>query len=155
MHALTSIILLLVPLIGSWIVSKNAKMDKKWYKSLKKSKYTPPDSTFQMIWPVLYVFLGINASLLYLNLGKEFWEKYYLLYLIQLGLNYLWTFAFFKSKNPPLALLLLLFMVLITAMLTLISLKVSEVAFILIFAYLLWLLFAFVLNLYIVMNNKA
>ena len=39
------------------------KYDKQWYTSLKKSPLTPPDYVFGIVWPILYLTMGISFLL--------------------------------------------------------------------------------------------
>lgn len=153
--ALTSLVLLFLPIVGGMAVARTGgKVDKKWMRSLNQADTTPPEDWFPVIWSFLYIFLGLNAVLLYLNLGDEiFWEGYYTFYFAQLLLNYAWSIAFFKYRNPSLALLILTLMIVLTIAMTYLSYKVNAFAFILMLSYLLWLFFAYYLNIYIVQNN--
>lgn len=154
-RGLTSLGLLVLPLLGAALTTKSiGKMNTKWYQSLNKAEITPEESVFPIAWSILYFALGLNAAVIYLNVGDDiFWDGYFPFFLAQLLFNYAWSHAFFKQKNPSNALLILTFMIVLTIGLTYLSYRVSALAFMLMVAYLAWLLFAYYLNLYVVRNN--
>ena len=72
---------------------------------------------------------------------------------IQLFLNLIWSNIFFKQKNPKLALLDLILIIIFTIITIIQFYKISIYAAYLLIPYILWLLFALYLNVYIVTNN--
>ncbi|MCF7624924.1 TspO/MBR family protein [Peribacillus castrilensis] len=64
------------------------------YDKLKKPAFAPPSWTFPVAWTSLYTIMGIAK---YRIASKEKESKSAeLLYDTQLGLNFLWSFLFFK-----------------------------------------------------------
>lgn len=118
-----------------------------WYLTLNKPSFNPPNQLFAPVWTVLYVLMGIAAGIVW---GKGFhhiWVKTALYHFgFQLLLNALWSIVFFGLKNP-LAALFVILILLVMIILTIRWFKVvSKKAALLMIPYLLWVLFATVLN---------
>jgi tryptophan-rich sensory protein len=56
------IICLAVSILGG-LFSKDASYD--WYNGLEKPQFTPPDWAFGVVWPLLYILMGISASIIW------------------------------------------------------------------------------------------
>lgn len=124
-----------------------------FYKGLKKSSLTPPSWVFGVVWPLLYVSLGVSTYLVWSDKKCRNWCNPLTFFFIQLFFNLIWTTLFFRMKNILLALLdifLLLFFSLYTNIL---YFQVNDLAGYLLIPYNVWLLFASYLNFYIFMNN--
>lgn len=119
-----------------------------WYQALNKPFFTPPAWVFGPAWTTLYLLMGIS---LYLVWGKKkinlkwFWT--------QLFLNFIWSIVFFGIKN-----LVLSFVIIVllwgSIFFTIKSfIKVKSAAYLLI-PYVIWVSFALLLNLFILILNK-
>lgn len=118
-----------------------------WYPSLEKPVFNPPNWIFGPVWIILYVLMGIAAGIVW---SKGFYHKWVQTALYHFGfqllLNAGWSILFFGLKEPFWALLdiIALFVVL------LFTIKwfriVSPVAAYLLVPYVVWVLFAAVLN---------
>lgn len=118
-----------------------------WYPSLEKPVFYPPNWIFGPVWIILYVLMGIAAGIVW---SKGFYHKWVQTALYHFGfqllLNAGWSILFFGLKEPFWALLdiIALFVVL------LFTIKwfriVSPVAAYLLVPYVVWVLFAAVLN---------
>ena len=75
------------------------------------------------------------------------------IFFIQLLINLSWTTIFFKLKNIKLALLTLIIIFGLVVYTYVLFNKIDKIASYLLIPYLLWLLVALSLNIYIVMNN--
>ena len=125
----------------------------KWYKSLRKAPWTPPSYVFGIVWPILYFIIGLAFVLVWKNKKCFPYCRPLTLFLIQLGFNLIWTTLFFKLNMPTLALvdiILILYFAFITQQT---FSKINIFAGYLLIPYLLWLLLALSLNLYIVIMN--
>lgn len=120
-----------------------------WYLTLNKPVFNPPSWIFGPVWTILYLLMGIS---LYLAWGtkkislKWFW--------IQLALNSLWSILFFGLRNPAIAFfgIVLLWLAIF---LTIKSFwRKNRTAAWLLIPYLLWVSFASVLNVFIVILNR-
>lgn len=124
-----------------------------WYRKLNKAPWTPPNWVFGVVWPILYLLMGVSFLLVWTN-KKCYPYCYPLLYfLIQLGFNLMWTTLFFEYKKPEWAMLDLILTFVFTFY-TYVEFKtISNLASLLLLPYLAWLTLAFTLNAYVVIYN--
>ncbi|MDC1183928.1 tryptophan-rich sensory protein [Gammaproteobacteria bacterium] len=136
--------LVLAALILGGLASSNTSMDV-WYQSLSKSSLNPPGYVFGIVWPILYVLMGISAYRTF-ELTKR-------LFCIQLIFNTAWSWLFFAFQMPVIALFNIWLLIFLNAAITKIMYKADKFSGIIYIPYVLWLLFASYLNLFIVLNN--
>ena len=116
--------------------------------SLIKPVLFPPDILFPIVWSILYLLMTIS---LFITTKKD--DELYKIYFIQLFVNALWSPLFFGLKYYFVSLLwLILLIVLVVIMIYKMMFK-NKVAAYLQIPYLIWLLFAFYLNLSIYLLN--
>lgn len=127
--------------------------NKRWYNQLNRSKLTPPSWVFGLVWPLLYILMSMSFLIIQSNKQCYPFCKPLVYFIIQLSFNLIWTTLFFKMQKPLLA----LFDLILTWIFTVISYyqfrNISKIGSALLIPYILWLSFAFYLNLYIVINN--
>ena len=116
-----------------------------WYSSLIKSSLNPPSFVFGIVWPVLYVLMGIIAYKLAHKIAPIF--------IMQLVLNAAWSWLFFYFHAPFIALLDIGLLIYLNQRILMIIKKESGVLYFLYLPYILWLLFAAFLNASIVFLN--
>lgn len=118
-----------------------------WYTTLNKPFFNPPDWVFAPIWTILYILMGVSAGIVWSKGFYHKWVKTALYHFIfQLLFNGLWSLVFFGFKSPGLALLVILTL-LILLLLTIKWFKiVNKTASYLLIPYLIWVLFAGILN---------
>ena len=91
-------LVLLIPLtliVGSF-ASANTGTDI-WYQELIKSDLNPPGYVFGIVWPILYLLMGITA-----------WRTFEIiknLFYVQLFLNAIWSWLFFSFHLPLISLI--------------------------------------------------
>jgi tryptophan-rich sensory protein len=125
-----------------------------WYNLLQKPSFTPPDWLFAPVWSFLYVLMGISAFLVWRKGVKELHVREGLvIFLIQLILNILWSYAFFGLKSPLWGLIVIvpLWTAILLAMIS--FYRVSKTASLLLLPYILWVSYATALNLSIYLLN--
>jgi translocator protein len=117
-----------------------------WYRELAKPSFTPPGWLFGPVWTVLYATMGVAAWLVWRDYGFAGAPAALGLFVIQLGLNGLWSFVFFGLQRPALAFLELVLLWL-TILATLKAFwRHKPPAGWLLLPYLLWVSFAALLN---------
>ncbi len=122
-----------------------------WYMFLNKPFFNPPNWIFGPVWTILYLLMGVSLYYILVKGGKN---RIPLLYFsAQLILNFLWTLIFFGLHSPKIALfeIILLWISILFTMFN--FYKVSKPAGIILTPYILWVSFAFLLNLFIVVLN--
>jgi tryptophan-rich sensory protein len=141
------IVALGIPQIVGLAAAVISPVDTSWYPSLINSPLTPPGFVFGIVWPALYLLMGISAFLVW----RKGWKKpgiRFALYIfgLQLAMNLLWSFLFFGLRNTGAALIdivSLWFAILATI---LAFYKVSRPAAWLLIPYIIWVTFAAYLN---------
>lgn len=121
---------------------------KTWYPTLVKPFFNPPDWVFGPVWTLLYIFMGIAGGLVWNqhDANPEGVKKGFLFFVIQLGLNAMWSYLFFVLCNPLLALIeIVLLWLLIFETYTQFK-KINRWAGKLLIPYLAWVGFATLLN---------
>ena len=116
-----------------------------WYQDLVKSPLNPPGYVFGIVWPILYLLMSISAFRTF-NETKN-------LFLIQLLFNAIWSWLFFAFQMPLIALLNIWLLIYLNIKLNLKMFYQDKLSALLFIPYVLWLLFASYLNLFIVLNN--
>lgn len=116
-----------------------------WYENLAKSLLTPPDISFAIVWPILYLLLAIVGLNLFIK-KKNCSLKQRVIYSVQLVLNWLWTPVFFSFHWVDIAYLILVSMVILTTILICDLYNNQRKLAYLLIPYLIWILFATYLN---------
>ena len=134
------------------------KYDKDWYKNLNKSKLTPPDYVFGIVWSFLYLFMFIAFLLVVLETKKSNYDKKIFnlsvtFFSIQLFFNLAWTQLFFRMKNPKGSLIDIILTIKFTALTIYYFYQINYIAAALLVPYFIWISFASYLNLHIVLKN--
>ena len=143
MKYLLPILVILTSVIGSLANIYISSDD--WYSSLIKSSLNPPSFVFGIVWPILYVLMGIIAYKLAHKIAPIF--------IMQLVLNAAWSWIFFYFHAPFIALLDIGLLIYLNQRILMIIKKESGALYFLYLPYVLWLLFAAFLNASIVFLN--
>ncbi len=123
-----------------------------WYQTLNHSSLTPPDFVFPIVWGVLYLLIGVSAGLLY-NVHKISKTPLLWLFGVQLLFNVSWNFFFFYMQSPILGLVNLLFLDVLAVAYFIGTFWINRASALFFLPYLLWLVFASYLNIYVVIFN--
>jgi len=118
-----------------------------WYLTIQKPTWNPPNWVFGPVWTTLYVMMGIALFLVWKeDTSRELKAIAFILFGVQLLLNFFWSFIFFKLEQPGWAFAEIL--VLWTAILACIFAfgQVNKTAAWLLVPYISWVSFATILN---------
>jgi benzodiazapine receptor len=126
----------------------------KWYPTLNKPTWGPPDWAFRIVWPILFTLMAISAWLVQKKQFYHLGNSAFYWFVIQLIFNLLWTFCFFVLKNPALALIDILLLLFSLAITLLNFGKLVPLAGWLLFPYLLWVIYAASINFVIWTTNS-
>ena len=137
------IFVILALLIGGLASSNTA--DDIWYQNLNKSPLNPPGFVFGIVWPFLYLLMSISAY--------RTFDQTKNLFFIQLFFNALWSWLFFAFQLPMIALLNIWLLIYLNIKVNIRMFFEDKLSSFLYAPYVLWLLFASYLNLFIVINN--
>lgn len=136
--------LVFLALVLGGLASSNTSTDV-WYQSLNKSDLNPPGFVFGIVWPILYILMSISAYRTFTETSRIFF--------IQLVFNTAWSWMFFAFHMPFLALLNIWMLIYWNTSLAFKMIKIDKLSAILYSPYVIWLIFASYLNLFIVINN--
>ena len=123
-----------------------------WYPQLDKSVLTPPGAVFAIVWGLLYVLMGVSIGLVWKRKAPDY-RMVTGLFVGQLVLNFFWSVAFFFFRSPWAG------MAVITGLLALLPYYAwrasphNKVSSYLVFPYILWVAFAWCLNLHVALHN--
>lgn len=110
-----------------------------WYAGLNKSSLTPPTLTFSLVWPILYALIAY--------VGYAIWQQahssLFRLYVLNIFFNWMWTPLFFYLHWIGFSFAWIIFLTLLTFIITL---KLNSYLRYLFLPYFFWLLFASYLN---------
>ena len=125
-----------------------------WYATLNKPSFNPPNWIFAPVWTTLYILMGVAAGIVWGHGYYHKWVKTALYFFgFQLLFNASWSIVFFGLQRPLPALLILIIL-LGLIILTIRRFKIiSKTAAYLLIPYLLWVIFAGILNFKIVQLN--
>ena len=144
---------LLLCLGGGWLTGLVTEHGiKQWYPHLIKPYGTPPDVVFPIVWTILYICMAIALSLLWTS-KKRGKRRSIIFFMVQLFLNFIWSWLFFYLEEPALALVDVVILWVLIWM-TIKSFKpYTRYGSYLLIPYLAWVTYALYLNLFIVIYN--
>ncbi|GMN88784.1 TspO/MBR family protein [Francisella sciaenopsi] len=122
-----------------------------WFANLEHPFFVPPNWIFAPVWTILYIMIAISGWLVFKQ--KALRQKVFIIYAIQLGLNFLWNFLFFCWQNISLAFLEMSILWIFITLNLKIFMDINKVAGYLLIPYFLWVGFAWILNLNYAMLN--
>jgi len=127
-----------------------------WYQYLNKPFFSPPNWVFGPVWTILYFLMGVAAYMVWIkDLRKKQVKIALSFFLTQLVFNFFWSILFFGLHSPILGLIdIVILWILIFIAITKFH-KISQTAAYLMIPYLLWVSFASLLNLSIVLLNPS
>jgi len=117
-----------------------------WYQSLRKPSFTPPNWVIPVVWNILFLLIGLSGGFMYFQSERR---SYFIVYGVNLVLNFLWSLIFFGLKSPAWAFIELIVLWVTIAALIVLAWKRSRAATYLLVPYLTWVSFAGVLNFFI------
>ncbi|MFL2486580.1 MAG: TspO/MBR family protein [Gammaproteobacteria bacterium] len=120
--------------------------DWSWYESLNKPSFNPPNYLFGIVWPILYLLMSIVS---FINA-----KTIYKLYFLQLVINGLWSWIFFAFQSIGFAFLDIIVLIFLN-ILIMKQLREAQawLSLMLYTPYILWITFASILNLSILVLN--
>lgn len=127
----------------------------KWYDSLQKPAWRPPNWLFGPAWLVLFAMIAVSGWLVWTTASPDERLLPMTVYGVQLLLNAIWSGIFFGMRRMKLALLEMSFLWMSIAVNIAVFWPVHKGAALMLVPYLAWVAFAFMLNRAIVQLNPA
>lgn len=123
-----------------------------FYNELIKPPLSPPGWVFPITWALLYALMGISAYLVH-TADADGKRTAFIVYWMQLGINFMWTIVFFRLRMVGLSIAVILLLLALIAVMLIVFYRVRKVSAYLNIPYLLWTLFAAYLNIGIFILN--
>lgn len=120
--------------------------DNPWFAALEKPGTYPPPATFGYVWTILYVMMGVSFAMVCAAWGARWRPLAIVAFVVQLALNLAWSPVFFAMHEIELALAVLLALDVALMVTIWLFWRVRRAAAWLLVPYLLWCLFATLLN---------
>lgn len=154
------IISILIPLIIGYLSNSLSNLlsgvsTSQYYSQLIKPSFAPPGYIFPIAWTILYILMGISAykiSKKEYNSSKVKDAMFY--YWLQLGLNFLWSILFFGLGLRFTALVDLILLLIVLIIMIYKFYKLDKKAAYLNIPYVIWILYAGVLNYFTWIINR-
>lgn len=131
-----------------------------WYTTLNKPPFNPPNWLFGPAWTILYILMGASFGIIWqvYAVGRypiiiRFAKRGLIIFGIHFLFNLAWTPVFFGFQRPDLALVVIIVMLVLIILLIRHFFRLDRVAAFLLIPYLLWVTFATILNISIVVLN--
>lgn len=139
---LSIIIVYGIAFIGSLFTSSNVNSD--WYNSTKPA-ITPPGWVFPIVWNILFFMIALSLYFSWIKAGNQkkmvAWG-----FGLNLFLNALWSFLFFKLQSPLFGFIDIIFIIASIISMIILTWKIDKKAAYLLIPYLIWVSFASIIN---------
>ena len=145
------ILSILIPLAVGGIASLLTKNGFNSIESLNKPPLYPPSYLFGIVWPILYILMGISSYIVSNSSGDT--KNAMTLYYIQLLFNFVWPILFFNFDFYLFSFIWLIALLILVILMTIEFFKINKLAGYLQIPYIIWLIFASYLNLSIYLLN--
>jgi len=117
-----------------------------WYETLNRPSFNPPNWIFGPVWTTLYILMGISLFLLWKQDVSKERNRAIIVFLIQLLLNFCWSFIFFYFNLIGIALVEIILLWISILMMLVLFYKIRPVAAYINIPYFIWVTFATILN---------
>lgn len=126
------------------------------YSQVNQPPLSPPAWLFGVVWPVLYVLMGISSAMIFVRRSSDLEAATSALriYGINLVFNFLWGIVFFNFRAFLLAYIWLMILWFLIIVMIVKFRKIHPPAGLLQLPYLLWVTFASYLNLMVYLLNR-
>lgn len=118
-----------------------------WYQTINKPSWNPPNWIFGPVWTTLYVMMGIALFLVWKeDISTELKKIAVTFFIVQLVLNFFWSFIFFNQQQPGWALVEIVVLWVFILLTIFAFAQVNKTAAWLLVPYISWVSFATILN---------
>ena len=115
------------------------------YNDMIQPSFAPPGIVFPIVWSILYTLMGVSAYIIDRS-GSYSSKEAMTVYYAQLGINLLWSFIFFTFKAYLLGFIWILLLIILVICMIKRFYEINKVSGLIQIPYLIWLIFAAVLN---------
>ena len=150
----TLIIAIIIPLLVgfiSFLLTKDGISN--YSNNLIKPSFAPPSYLFGIVWTILYILMGISSYIIYNDISSHK-NICLLIYGLNLVLNFLWPIIFFNLELRLFAFIFIIFLDIVVIYMIICFHGISKKAAYLQIPYLIWLIFATILNFSVYFLNR-
>ena len=150
----------LIPLLIGYLSNILAKIisgvdTTTYYHELIKPRFAPSGIIFPIVWTILFILMGTSSYIILSQRKNELKTKDAMFYYwLQLALNFLWSILFFGLQLRLTALIDLILLLVFLVIMVYKFYKIKPIAAYLNIPYILWLIYAGVLNYFVWLINK-
>ena len=150
----------LIPLLTGYLSNILAKIisgvdTTTYYHELIKPGFAPSGIIFPIVWTILFILMGTSSYIILSQRKNELKTKDAMFYYwLQLALNFLWSILFFGLQLRLTALIDLILLLVFLVIMVYKFYKIKPIAAYLNIPYILWLIYAGVLNYFVWLINK-
>jgi len=117
-----------------------------FYQALVRPEWAPPASIFGPVWTVLYALMAISAWWVWRSAPWATTRRPLAVFMLQLGVNALWSWLFFAWHRGGLALVDICVLVILIVVTIALFWRIQRWAALMLLPYLAWVAFATALN---------
>ncbi len=125
-------------------------MDK--YKEINRPPLSPPGWIFPVVWTILFILMVIASYIIY-ERDSNLKPKALIVYDVQLLLNLSWSIVFFNADQYWVSVAIIIALIIMIIITIAFFSTINKMAALLLVLYILWVLFATYLNIYIAILN--
>lgn len=150
----------LIPLLIGYLSSLISKMicggDMiTYYHELIKPGFAPPGILFPIVWTIIYILMGTASYIIMSHKKDEMKVKDAMFYYwLQLALNFIWSILFFGFQLRLTALVDIALLIIFVVIMIYNFYKIRPLAAYINIPYIMWLIYAFILNYFIWFINR-
>lgn len=150
----------LIPLLVGYLSSTLARAisgvdTRTFYHELIKPGFAPSGIVFPIVWTILYILMGTSSYIILSQKKNESKIKDAMFYYwAQLGLNFLWSILFFGFQLRLTALVDLVLLFIFVLIMVYKFYKIKPISAYLNIPYIVWLIYAIILNYFVWFINK-
>ena len=135
--------------LGSWLMNNGPQSE--WYMQLNKAPWTPAGWIFGVAWTTIMICFSLYLAKLFEHQNSSFLR---ILFTFQVFLNIIWNFLFFNLHQTGVGLLTIILLTLVIFYFFF-KFRMDAIKYYkyLLLPYMIWLLLASSLNMYIVIYN--
>lgn len=125
------------------------------YSQINTPPLSPPGIVFPIVWSFLYTLMGISGAIIYIENkeNKKDISSALYFFIFQLAVNFFWSIFFFNKRAYLFSFIWLILLIVLIVLMIREFLKINKTAAYLQIPYLIWVIFAGYLNLFIYILN--
>ena len=147
------IINIIIPLLVGFLAFLLTREGINNYSNILKPNFAPPKFLFPIVWTILYILMGISSYRIY-NSMACYKNTCLIIYGLSLILNFLWPIIFFMFNSFLFAFVFIIFLTIVVLYIIICYYGIDKIAARLQIPYLVWLIFASILNFSIYFLNR-